>query len=715
MLNYEIVFLYFPDDLKARYKALYQKNQIHVVDKDSRILLKEVNIDDFAVKLKICNDLPSAGNFRDEARQHLQNFRNVTGDDIMLTQLIDRDNRVTFIRGIAGMGKTVLSKQLTNAWAHERLYNEIDVCITFECREINVFQATRGAHLKKYELLEEFVKTKFRYDLGDGQGILFVVDGLDELFDISTDTSIIKQLLNRSIYPASKVIITGRPHVERKLEEFDEVGGLRKVEIQGLSDEQIMEYVDKFPFPEGVHLDLNNAKDSTKRFLPIVHIPQFLNTFCCIASTWKGEAMHCRAELYCWTIYLLLKQHADKQDSSKVKLVSDVFIEYSKELLTLGKVCHKLLTDNKLIILKKDIELLLDESGKGKEFVDSLFVDVSDNFSVKFQFKHLTLMEFLSAFYICSMQNRIEVIKENLKKGFLEVAMFACQLISGLSYKGIIRDMLNVCAADLDQVSGRHFCCDVVKVLQECGLDEKTTFICSLDIIFSSIDKDFCNGEILLSTVRMLHSDNVQTLGFKGLDVDVEKSRKLHNIYEHLLNNCKCSEDDMQAAFENVHVNWFNVDRLETVQCVKYFGYVHGIGFNDMKLNVNAARHEVEALGPGICRRVAMFKCELEDNEVDNRSSISGLNGLGIWECKLNNVSSLINAFHWSTSSSSFSCQWFLLWRLEFKDGWWDELVAAIEKKMNANGYVSLGMLDVRKCTLQMCKELQMRVGRFLL
>ena len=86
------------------------------MDNRNRIVLKEVKVDEFAVKLKIIRDKEPEGTLRDEMRRHLENLKRLTGDDIKISDLVGNDSRVTFIRGVAGMGKSVLAKQLTVGW-----------------------------------------------------------------------------------------------------------------------------------------------------------------------------------------------------------------------------------------------------------------------------------------------------------------------------------------------------------------------------------------------------------------------------------------------------------------------------------------------------------------------------------------------------------------------------------------------------------------------
>ena len=61
-----------------------------------------------------------------------------------------------------------------------------------ECRDLNDFRAKEGKKFEKYQIFDEFMKARFgEYGVDGGDDVLFLVDGLDELFDINTDDSII--------------------------------------------------------------------------------------------------------------------------------------------------------------------------------------------------------------------------------------------------------------------------------------------------------------------------------------------------------------------------------------------------------------------------------------------------------------------------------------------------------------------------------------------
>ena len=669
-------------------------------------MLKEVKVDEFAVKLKISRDKQPEGALRDEMRRHLENLKRFTGDVIEIPDLVGNDSRVTFIHGVAGMGKSVLAKQLTVGWANRTMYKNYKLCIMFECRNLNDFQRKKGsAEPKKDELFDEFLKSKCNIDLGDGEGVLFVVDGLDELYDINTDNSVIRQLLNLdfSKFIRSKIIITGRPHVQEKLiQHGDRMGGLQTFEIQGLSDDQIDDYIDKFSTVQGNILAINKSKGLSKSNLPILTVPQFLNTFCCVAILRKGEAIRSSAELYSWVLYLLLKQHADDRPGLRNKTVPEIFHAYSKPLINLSQVCHKLLNENK-IILEEKLESILGDTETGKNLFESFFIDVSDNFSHRYQFKHLTLMEFFASIHILkNTTSQMKVIQQNLEKGFIEVVYFCSSIVAGGSSEGIIKHLVSK-VAGVQTVDQKDFLMNVVNELMESTLDKDTKFQRSLDIICLFLNKELNENTFMLSIINQLRVDRY--------NVKVKDSSNLLNICNHLVEVCKSKDSDIRMAFENVKIDKFEIRDMKTMHCLMYFN-VAWIYLIKLKLNVNDLilnMRKVELWGKG--KVIRLQECEVNDVEevVINNIPSNGVFGeLIIRNCKLND-----NSFR-NIGKLGVSCEVFWLCNQDIESvDCLEALVDIIEEKYG-KGDLQLRELNIQNCTTNhMTDEMKMKVRRF--
>ena len=659
-------------------------------------MLKEVDVSDFAVKLMISRCSAPKSDFRDEAKRYLDNLRDATGDAIDISNLIDGEHRVTFIRGIAGMGKSVLAKQLTYGWANGDIYENVKMCVMFECRDLNYFKDHEGAKLEKHEILGKFIKSKVDYDLGDGEGVLVIVDGLDELYDITEEDSIIGQLLSRKIYPMSKVILTGRPHIEFKLNGYRNVGGLKTVEIQGLTNEQINIYIEKFSEHEHHSVDIKKAKGASN--VPIIHVPQFLNTLCCIAILLKGQAISNSTELYCWTVFLLLKQHADKYVAS-TKRASDIFKDFSETLSKLSEVCHNLLTKNK-IIFEGNIKLLLGDIGKEKEFVESLFVDVSDEIKDKYQFKHLSLMEFLSALNICKkdMKNLLEIVKDNLEKGFIEVVSFVCRLLSGFSYEGIIKEMLKNVVGLKQEVNEKQLLHDVIELLNECGLNMHTKLRRSFEIITFFLKKNFDDKEFIKLIIGKCHGDQFVSEELTTYNVCL--------ICKHL-ESCGWKEDDIRMAFANVQfmrINVSEIGQFDVVTVKERFSISVGIRLHGIKTTMNAIREKFKEQS-GYCGSVYILECEFMDDEVNRRYlKDRQLEGLYIIECQMKTVQIFLNVCDWG-----MSCKRFVLRGLHVRIDWWERMVEMMEERRQ-KGDLKSERLYIYKCTTDMSHNVEVRV-----
>ena len=681
--------------------------------------MEAVNVNDFAVKLKISKTRPAAVTFRDETRRYFANLEGKTGKDIELHELLnDHDKRIVLVNGIAAIGKSVLIKQLAFSWANNEMYTQFKLCIIMECREINSFVAKEGAHLKKHELFSEFLKTKFEYDLGGGVSTLILLDGLDELWDIGTGDSMIWELLDvkNTKYAMAKIILTGRPHVEVKLDRNDkDTGGIKRFKIQGVNDEQKRNYVKKIASCEKDIANITRTIDSSEQCSQVAAIPGFLNMLSCVAMISGGETLKSVAELYVWLLYLLLKEHVQKKGPSQ-KLCFDIFNEYSSELEALCEICHQLLNENK-IIFEVDVKSRLLKCGKGTEFLEGLFADISDCRTKKYQFKHLTVMEILSAIHISRRKDRMEIIEHNLKTEFYQVVIFCCQLIGGYKYDGIIKDMFGndeeLKAIDVEQFLPRvlYLVCQCINYelkgyeqLQQLNF----LFQLSIDIIICFINKDVSNKNFIISTVK--------TLRYKMKELDKGSMRKVSELCGHLSSAFKCNEEDLKETFENVLVKQVDVDDVKSLTCVKYLPNVELIFLLGMKNKINSFRIRSEANAVAKCTDVRIINCELtEDRIMENNMAIQDhqLYQLWIYGCKLNKYS-FINVCNWALEASVNT---FWLWSMEnIEHSWWGELVDAIQNaKEKNNGILALRTLDIGNCTQKMSEEMQMKVRKNLL
>ena len=612
------------DKLREKYRASCSKHQIHCVD-DDIIQVKRFPIEEFAVRVKISAETKADKTYRDELKRYIDDLKADAGEGIAIGELIDNENRVTYLRGIVGVGKSVLAKRIALGWAMHSMYKDFEFCYMFECRDLNYYRSNRGKQIEKHDLLAEFLKAEFGHDVEDGDGVLFVIDGLDELYDIKSEDSIIFQLLDiRNQYMKSRIILTGRPHVQGAVLRHDmEMGGCKVMEILGLSDQQIDEYIDKFTRCQNEEAGAKNfefiktTKESSTGILPIMCVPQFLNTICCVGILTEGEEIHSITELYSWTVYLLLKQHvAGKDYKQKRPNFASVFGNYSQLLLQLSKISYELIRQNEIIFKKSTYQSFFDEvekeeSESQRNFIFSLFIDVSDNEDEKYQFKHLSVMEFLASLYCFSAGNSGEMIKELLKDQFYEILSFMCGLY-GIE-NGIVAYLTGEIRKEGREDNG-NFLKNVLQEFLKMNLDPNVKLRLSLQFVLEYNKQRDQNKQLVKGIIRIM-----KNIGFVYLMVnDGDQSRLLEFIQMMKLN--KIEDNEITDLFSSIKLH--NIE-LKNICLMKYFKFFkHGIYAELKNRNINGKEMKIIGDNLAYCN-AEISNCRfLDDENVDNAAKI---------------------------------------------------------------------------------------------
>jgi len=142
----------------------------------------------------------------------------------------------------------------------------------------------------------------------------------------------------------------------------------------------------------------------------------------------------------------------------------------------------------------------------------------------KYQFKHLSLMEFLSAFHICINKQCIPILKEVLDRGHNDIVVYTCELIAGFPCKGIVHNLLaNAGKQEEIQVS----LANIVTLIDECNnFDKKTKFHWSLDILMCFVSSKSPDKRSILECLRKVKCESQFKLALAD-------SNKMHEIINH--------------------------------------------------------------------------------------------------------------------------------------------------------------------------------------
>uniref|UniRef100_A0AAQ4PS55 B30.2/SPRY domain-containing protein n=1 Tax=Gasterosteus aculeatus aculeatus TaxID=481459 RepID=A0AAQ4PS55_GASAC len=327
--------------------------------------------------------------------------------------------RTVMTKGVAGIGKTVLTQKFTLDWAEDKDYQDIQFTFPFTFRELNVlrgkkfslvglvhhfFSETRAAGICRFE--------KFQ--------VVFIFDGLDEcrlpldfhnneiLTDVTESASVdvlLTNLIRGKLLPSARLWITTRPAAANQI---PPECVCMVTEVRGFTDRQKEEYFRKrFTDKKQASRIISHIK--TSRSLHIMcHIP----VFCWITATVLEEVLKTReggelpktlTEMYNHFLVVQSKVKKVKYDGG-AETDPHWSPESRKMIESLGKLAFDQLQKGNLIFYECD----LTECGidiRAASVYSGVFTQIFREERGLYQdkvfcFVHLSVQEFLAALHV---------------------------------------------------------------------------------------------------------------------------------------------------------------------------------------------------------------------------------------------------------------------------------------------------------------------------
>ncbi|KAK2842759.1 hypothetical protein Q5P01_012959 [Channa striata] len=325
--------------------------------------------------------------------------------------------RRVMTKGVAGIGKTVLTQKFTLDWAEDKANQDIQFTFPLTFRELNVLKE------KKFSLVELvhlfFPKTKGISRFEEFQ-VVFIFDGLDEcrlpldfhnnevLTDVTESTSVdvlLTNLIRGNLLPSACLWITTRPAAANQIppECVDMV-----TEVRGFTDPQKDEYFRKrFRDEEQASKIISHIKTSQSLHI-MCHIP----VFCWITATVLEDVLKTReggelpktlTEMYIHFLVVQSKLKNIKYDGGAE--TDSHWNKKSREMIeSLGKVAFEQLQKENLIFYESD----LTECGidiRAASVYSGVFTQIFKEERGLYQdkvfcFVHLSVQEFLAALHV---------------------------------------------------------------------------------------------------------------------------------------------------------------------------------------------------------------------------------------------------------------------------------------------------------------------------
>ncbi|XP_070712224.1 NLR family CARD domain-containing protein 3-like isoform X3 [Pempheris klunzingeri] len=328
--------------------------------------------------------------------------------------------RTVMTKGVAGIGKTVLTQKFTLDWAEDKANQDIQFMFPFTFRELNVLKEKKCSLV---ELVHRFFpETK---DAGicrfEEFQVVFIFDGLDEcrlpldflnnevLTDVTESTSVdvlLTNLIRGNLLPSARLWITARPAAANQIP--PECVGM-VTEVRGFTDPQKEEYFRK------------RFRDKKLASRIISHIK-------------KSRTLHimCHIPVFCWITATVLEDMLKKKEKEEElpKTLTEMYIHFlvvqtklknvkyndgdetdshwspesRKMIESLGKLAFEQLQKGNLIFYESD----LTECGidiRAASVYSGVFTQIFREERGLYQdkvfcFVHLSVQEFLAALHV---------------------------------------------------------------------------------------------------------------------------------------------------------------------------------------------------------------------------------------------------------------------------------------------------------------------------
>ena len=321
---------------------------------------------------------------------------------------IEGERKVILIDGAPGSGKSTLAIHITQGWSKGELFQEFTIVILVQLRDPAVQSAKSIIDLLPCPDIETAQQVASAIKASNGRGILWVMDGWDELPLRFQDDSFLRDMIappHISPITLSSVIVTSRPISSGDLSQLVS----SRIEVLGFSSEEqrqyfteclkgdtkavdaLLERLSENPAIEGSCFLPLNASIVAHLYLSDGSLPDTVH------GIFSSFVRHFLSRYLC-------EKLGKTQQHSRVVTLDNLPPELQGAFDEMCRLAFKGTTENKVTFSHSDIEAVkhsavICEVG----LLQATPSILSEGQSVYYNFIHLSVQEFLSAVYISKL------------------------------------------------------------------------------------------------------------------------------------------------------------------------------------------------------------------------------------------------------------------------------------------------------------------------
>ena len=335
---------------------------------------------------------------------------------ISVHQILEVEGQSTpgllLIEGAPGIGKSTLAWELCRKWEEFSCMQQYSLVVLLRLREEEVQKVRNVGQLfisyesdDKDTLVKEVLK-------GQGKGILFILDGFDELPKALQQNSFLLNLIKGLVLPASTVLVTSRPSATAEL--LTSCRPQKRVEILDFTRESVEAYARSIFSSDPTKLEKflayisisNNPAINSLMYVPLnaaIIVQIYQDSFYRSSS---ATLPHTLTELYTQLCLTVLRRYVKTDDITTADKLQDLPMPLHKQLLQLCIIAFEGIKNEEVIFRRVPHDLV--QFG----FLDSVSALYGTG-RVSYNFLHLTIQEFLAAYHVSQLRgDGLEVFEQ---------------------------------------------------------------------------------------------------------------------------------------------------------------------------------------------------------------------------------------------------------------------------------------------------------------
>ena len=350
-------------------------------------------------------DIPAKGNYGDTLEYH---------KPIVLESLFFAGNskvkrKVILVEGVAGVGKTTLSWHACKEWAAGRLFKDIKLLIHVSLSDPNLHSMSKLADLIPHH--SEEIRGNVADAIADkrGKGVCFLLEGCDEAPQSLWESFLHRFIAGkggRAMVPNAHIILTSRPGISVRLTSC--LTG--KVLIKGFQS------LDQFFATCSVDNSeqLVEAVKMKPELYSLCHLPLNAVILVYLYDLLKDNLPTTRTGLFDPLLRNFLYRHMLTRTSHKPCSIDnfpkDLPDDVRKSLRKVSKLAYKSILERKKVVDQRTLtDIGLGDIDNALGFLQVHLRLTMYGTSERYSFVHLSLQEYLAAFYISQMNEHRQV------------------------------------------------------------------------------------------------------------------------------------------------------------------------------------------------------------------------------------------------------------------------------------------------------------------